>query len=137
MTSRTPGTVIEDSARSVETMIRVASEMLSVKKRSGLWHGLVTRDEIITADENDDIKSADTSTAALQRNLLVERVEPGSPAEAGGLFLGDTLVAVAGQPVQDVDDLRRYLRAGETVTVRVLRGGQPADLAVTVGADKG
>lgn len=70
------------------------------------------------------------------RGLLVAQVETGSPAEKGGLLLGDVLLAINGQPVQDVGDLRQHLHAGQTVTLRVLRGGTVQELSTLVGADK-
>lgn len=70
------------------------------------------------------------------RGLLVAQVETSSPAETGGLLLGDTLLAVNGQVVQDVGDLRQHLHAGQTVTLRVLRGGTVQELSAQVGTDK-
>ena len=68
--------------------------------------------------------------------MLLVSVEPGSPAERGGLFLGDVIVAVAGQAVRRPDDLMAMLtgdRVGSTVTVRIVRGGQLQDLNIMVG----
>jgi S1-C subfamily serine protease len=68
--------------------------------------------------------------------LLLVSVEPGSPAERGGLFLGDVIVAVAGQAVRRPDDLMAMLtgdQVGSTVPVRIVRGGQVQDLNITVG----
>ncbi len=66
--------------------------------------------------------------------LLLVSVEKGSPAEAGGLMVGDILVAVNRQPVPDHDSLMAQL-SGETVgkplAVQVLRGGQPMEVALT------
>ena len=72
------------------------------------------------------------------RGLLVVQVEQGSPAEIGGLLLGDTLLGIHGQSIHDVDALRRHLRshrAGQTVSVQILRGGTVQDLNVTLGAE--
>ena len=72
------------------------------------------------------------------RGLLVVGVEAGSPAEKGGLGLGDLLLAVNGQAVDDVDTLRAHLRArtaGETVALGIVRGGARQDLHVTLGAE--
>jgi S1-C subfamily serine protease len=69
--------------------------------------------------------------------LLVVQVENGSPAEQGGLMLGDTLLSVNGETVQDVDQLRRHLRglqAGQTLALQILRGGAVRDLSVAAGA---
>ncbi len=46
--------------------------------------------------------------------LLVVSVEPDSPADAGGLLLGDTLVSLDGKPIACVDDLLARL-SGELI----------------------
>jgi S1-C subfamily serine protease len=68
-----------------------------------------------------------------ERGLLVIAVEPGSPADTGGLMLGDTLLAINGQLLQDIDDLRRHLIAEQTVAVRILRGGVVQEVRITLG----
>ena len=73
---------------------------------------------------------------AQERGLLLVGVAAGSPAEQGGLFLGDTLLAAGKTPLEDVDDLRRHLRAGEVTALQVLRGGAVQTVSVTVGAAK-
>ncbi len=68
--------------------------------------------------------------------LLVSSVEPGSPAERGGLVLGDTLLTVEGQPVRHLDDLMAFLgieRIGHPLSLRVLRGGQAQEIRIIVG----
>ncbi len=82
------------------------------------------------------IPAAQRRAGAAEAGLLVVEVAPGSPAEAGGLLLGDVLVAVDGRAVHDPDGLQALLggdRVGRTVAVEVLRGGMPVRLAVTVG----
>ncbi len=71
--------------------------------------------------------------------LLVIWLEENGPAQAGGLFVGDTLVAIGGQPVSDPDDLFSALNndtVGKAVAVEVLRGGKPETVNVTVGERK-
>ena len=71
--------------------------------------------------------------------LLVLWLEENGPAQQGGLFVGDTLVAVAGQPVSDPDDLFAALNSetvGKSVAVEVLRGGKLETVNVTVGERK-
>lgn len=68
--------------------------------------------------------------------LLIVSVEPGSPADQGGLLLGDTIVTVDGVPTETHDDLLGLLsgeRIGERVAVRVVRGGAVQDLVVEIG----
>lgn len=69
--------------------------------------------------------------------LLLVHVEPGSPAANGGLLLGDVLVAMSGQLVEDADDLQTFLsgdKVGQAQQVQVIRGGELRELSVTVGA---
>ena len=68
--------------------------------------------------------------------LLLVSIEPGSPADQGGLFVGDILVGFDGQPVAELGDLMALLgaeRIGKGVPVRIVRGGQVRDLTVGVG----
>ena len=68
--------------------------------------------------------------------LLIVGVEPGSPAERGGLLLGDILARMAGAQLLDTGDLQRLLgpdSVGKATPMTVLRGGQPLDLTITVG----
>jgi len=73
---------------------------------------------------------------AQESGLLLVGVEPGGPAEQGGLLIGDLLIALAGDPIRDTDDLQRALgsdRVGQSIPARVVRGGQAADLTLTIG----
>ena len=68
--------------------------------------------------------------------VLVVGVAPGSPAEAGGILVGDMMVSFDGQPVSSPVDLLKLLhgdRVGHTVPVHLVRGGVPVELPVTVG----
>ncbi len=71
-----------------------------------------------------------------EAGLLLVSVEKGSPAEMGGLIVGDILVAINRQSVTDHDALMVYLggeTVGKPISIQVLRGGQPAEISVTVG----
>jgi S1-C subfamily serine protease len=71
--------------------------------------------------------------------LLLVGVETGSPADQGGLIVGDIIVALAGKPVSDPDELLARLVGdvvGKPTPVEVLRGGQPHTIEVTIGERK-
>jgi S1-C subfamily serine protease len=71
-----------------------------------------------------------------ESGLLVLATEPGGPADKGGLLLGDILIGFAGTPVRDTDDLLAALGSehiGTAQEARVIRGGEPRGLTVTVG----
>jgi serine protease DegQ len=68
--------------------------------------------------------------------LLVVGVEDGSPAGRGGLIVGDILATLDGQPIEDTDDLLELLagdRVGSSVPVKLVRGGELAEVEITVG----
>src|SRR5262245_19896911 len=71
-----------------------------------------------------------------ETGLLVMTVEPNSPAEQGGLLLGDVLVTIEGTPVRHPDDLLTFLRADcihTAVLVRLVRGGQIQERSIVIG----
>ena len=71
--------------------------------------------------------------------LLVLWLEEDGPAQKGGLFVGDTIVAIGGQSASEPDDLFAALTSetvGKPIVVEVLRGGKPETVNVTVGERK-
>lgn len=66
---------------------------------------------------------------------LVEAVDPGSPAERGGLRAGDTLVAFNGRDVlTDMVDYTAMLIPGRTVRIAVQRAGRRLEFPLQVEA---
>ena len=71
-----------------------------------------------------------------ETGLLLVSVDPDSPAQRAGLVLGDTIVAVNGQPVRHLDDLLAFLSGesvDESLPMRIVRGGEAQELTVTIG----
>jgi S1-C subfamily serine protease len=72
--------------------------------------------------------------AEVENRVAIAGVASRGPAEKAGLQPGDILLAVAGQPAQDLASLFRLIwrcgEAGAEVPLRILRGGRVADIAV-------
>jgi S1-C subfamily serine protease len=101
-------------------------------------HGRIKRGYLGIRSQTVDIPGA--SQKALQREqatgLLIVGVENASPADKGGLIVGDILVGVAGEPVLHHDELFARLNgdvAGKSTPIDVVRGGQPQTLNVLIG----
>jgi serine protease Do len=115
----------------VDSALRVAADMLSVRRRNGTWHGLVCRDVVKTAEGPGSQASAAKSLGGepppVLRSLLVERAEPGSPAVRAGVQVGDVLLQVGNLRVGCALDLERALldrAAGDKVAVLLSRKGE-------------
>jgi len=68
--------------------------------------------------------------------LLIVWIEQDSPADRGGLLVGDILVSVDGNPVQGAEDLQASLYgdvAGKPTRLKIVRGGKITELVVTPG----
>jgi len=71
-----------------------------------------------------------------ETGLLLVSVEPDSPAGRAGLLMGDTILALDGEPVRGLEELLGLLsadRVGQTVPVRIWRGGTLHSVDVTIG----
>lgn len=65
--------------------------------------------------------------------VLINNVHPDSPADNGGLRIGDVVISVEGQEVPDPEALKFRIATrpvGETVDIRILRDGEERALAV-------
>lgn len=72
------------------------------------------------------------------RGVLVGRVDPSSAASAAGITVGDILVEVRGQPVDDGADVLAALagaKKGDAVPIGVLRGKQRVSLTAKLTDD--
>jgi len=101
-----------------------------------LTHGRIRRGYLGVGAQPIQLPQATAQHLNQETGLLLVSVEPDSPAEKSHLFLGDTIVSIAGQPVRQLDDLFGVLsgdRVGTVVPVRILRGGEVRELSVTIG----
>ena len=71
-----------------------------------------------------------------ETGLILVSIDPGSPAERGGLLLGDVIVALDGRPARHLANVMERLSAdslGKALSVRIIRGGRVQDLSVVIG----
>lgn len=74
-----------------------------------------------------------------EQGLLIVKVDENSPAQKGGLMLGDILVALDGHAINDSEDLQVLLagdRVDKAIPIDVIRGNTLKTLQVTVGQRK-
>jgi serine protease Do len=105
----------------VDTMIRVVSEMLKARYRQVTCDGLVVRDKL------------ESTTEGVLRSVVIDRVEPGTPAAAANLQKGDVVVAVGDVPVCCTFDVDRGLldhQPNDRLAVVVKRAGSAQEQKV-------
>ncbi|MGF1566485.1 MAG: S1C family serine protease [Nodosilinea sp.] len=69
--------------------------------------------------------------------LLVVSLDPQGPAEQAGVLIGDLVLTVNHQPVSDLPGVYAQLETegvGHPIALHLLRGGQPMDVTLTLGA---
>jgi S1-C subfamily serine protease len=118
------------SALPVATLRRVASTLLT--------HGRVKRGYLGIGTQQVPLPEPLAQKAGVTQKsaLVVITVEPDSPADRGGLLLGDLLISVDGQAITDASTLLAQLggdRIGQAVPLKILRGGEARDVSITVG----
>lgn len=109
----------------VDTMIAKAADMMSVRKRLGLKHGLAVTDRF----------ARETEDGPVRRWVTVSRVDADSPAAAAGFRAGDVIDQVGELPVHTSIDLERALfdRPPAGVAVKLRRGGETVSVSTTGG----
>jgi S1-C subfamily serine protease len=101
-----------------------------------LTHGRVRRGYLGIGSQPARLPGGLAESLGQETGLLIVSVEPGSPAETAGLMLGDTIVALGGEPVRHLDELLAGLPGdlvGVEAVVRVLRAGELQEVRVSVG----
>ncbi|MFI4938739.1 MAG: DegQ family serine endoprotease [Burkholderiales bacterium] len=97
--------------------------------------GKVTRGRIGVQIQDVTKEVADSLNLPKAHGALVGRVEPGSPAEKGGVEAGDIIVKFNGTAIEASSDLRRLAgstKPGTRITLTVWRKGTNRDIVVTL-----
>lgn len=119
------------AALPVPTLRRVVDTILA--------HGRVRRGYLGVSTQRVRLPDSIQAQTGQETGLLVGSVVPGSPAEQAGMFMGDTIVGVAGEPVRQHDDLLSELsgdRVGQAISMQIVRSGQVQDIEVVIGEGK-
>jgi S1-C subfamily serine protease len=72
--------------------------------------------------------------------IMVVKVEPGGPADAAGVLLGDILVSLGEAPLEEFEDLQTISDSGiigKRVKARVIRAGKLQEIEITIGERPG
>jgi len=120
----------QSAALPVVTLQRVVNTLLT--------HGRVRRGYLGVGTQQVPLSPTLAQKAGLNQEaaLLVVTVEPESPAEQAGLFVGDQIIGMGDQTVSNVETLRAALAttpAGQPLAIRILRGGETRDVSVIIG----
>lgn len=110
------------------TVRRVAEALLAHGRVQRGYLGVSTQPVRLPAGLREELEQ--------ETGLLIVAVESDSPAENGGLLLGDTVVNLDGEAVRHHDDLVSLLsgeRVGQKVPVGIVRGGERQTVNVTIG----
>jgi serine protease DegQ len=107
---------------------RVMEQIIETGAVTRGWFG------VEVADMNAELATSLGLTG--KRGAIVGAIERGSPAEKGGMRLGDVIVSINGRNVIDVSQALNAIAEvppGKVVPVKVLRKNQEMALEVTVG----
>ena len=101
-----------------------------------LEYGYVRRPRIGVSVQTVNAVDAEVYRLPEVRGAEVSTVEEGAPASRAGIRVGDVIVAVDGEPIQDSPDLTANLarrQPGEEVALTLYRDGRRQDIEVTLG----
>ncbi|MGH9682366.1 MAG: Do family serine endopeptidase [Candidatus Acidiferrales bacterium] len=101
-----------------------------------ITNGKVTRGSIgITFQEDRSDNPIALKELGAPYGIVIEGIEPGSPAEKAGLQPGDVITTVNGQPVHNGTDLVNPIAqtpVGQSLSLRYVRNKQTKDASLTV-----
>jgi serine protease Do len=132
--------ILSPSGGSIGIGFAIPADLANRITRELIEHGKVTRGYIGAAVRT--LSPALAEAAGLDsgpnagKGALVVAVTAGGPAARAGLQRGDLVTAIDGQAVASSTDLVRKVadaRPGQSLTLKVLRGGRSLDLKVQAG----
>ncbi|MFZ1181083.1 MAG: DegQ family serine endoprotease [Herbaspirillum sp.] len=125
--SRSGGFMGISFAVPIDEALRVAGQLKTsgrvTRGRIGVQIGEVTKDV------------AESLGLGKAQGALVQRIEPGGPADKGGLEAGDIILKLNGTAIEKPSDLPRMvgsIKPGSRITVTIWRKGSARDVTLTV-----
>ncbi len=100
-----------------------------------LKHGSVRRGYLGVGVQTVQLPPAQRSELGQETGVLFNSVTPHSPAERGGLVVGDILANIDGESIFTPEDLAATLRSdltGKEATLQIIRGGALHKLSVEI-----
>jgi serine protease Do len=97
--------------------------------------GRVTRGRIGVQIEPVTKEIAESIGLGKAQGALINRIEPGAPADKAGLEAGDVIIKIDGKPIEKSSDLPRVVgntKPGTKSTVTVFRRGATKDLSIVI-----
>src|SRR5580692_9515055 len=82
------------------------------------------------------LSSAVNRVYGFKSGVLVQQVQPGGPADKGGIKPGDIITTIDGRSIKDGEDLVNEIasrKPGSTIRLGFLRDGKPDDTTVSIG----
>jgi len=107
----------------------VADQLVTTGKVSRAWLGI----SIVGLDEDDQLKNL---FPGLDSGVVVENIQPRTPAFRSKLQAGDVILSVDGRKVAAARDVQREIltkRVGQKVDLEVWRNGRKMQIDVTTG----
>jgi S1-C subfamily serine protease len=109
----------------VEVARKVADDLVAVGKVERCWLGI----------DGSDAREPDVTGGGVR----IASVQDDSPADRGGLRVGDVLVEIDGHMIGHMPDLMITLRSkspGDQITATVVRGDNPTTVILTLGSQR-
>jgi len=111
----------------IKEALQVSDELIQYGHVRTVWIGISVQDLTAALAKQFDVAGAG--------GLVVWSLERGSPAERGGLRLGDVIRAIDGTPVRGAQEARRFLfgkREGDVVVFSVERKNKIEEIPVKI-----
>lgn len=132
------GTVygINTSGFSRGVSVTIPSATVQNSVQTLLEHGKVRQGYLGVGAQSVHLPPNVAEALGRKSGVLIVSIEADSPAAAAALYVGDIIVALAGEPIEDMDALLGALhggRVGQETPLSIVRGGQLQDVSVVIG----